>query len=357
MTPALPIKDLFRYTFFYSVVVVMFFLFPTLPEKDSGSRLFEASNTLFLFYVFSLINILTIVAFSRHSRKDVIANRTKRYIAGLAASTLFMSFYVFLMKLLLDHGILDNSVVKRLQLHTKLGDTGAFVYALAAAIVLFSLVYFLHNFILLQHARNQSQLEISRLKSINAETANQLLRQQIHPHFLFNALNVLKSLIRKYPKTAEEYLIRLSDFLRTSITTNKTGMATVKEEVKLCQDYLEMLKIRFGNALSYSFDIPAGTMSSQLPFFSLQPLVENAIKHNELTDEAPLQVTVKEEDGYIVVSNNLQPKQQIEGSSGNGLPNLSERSKLLTGNDIIVSQDQGMFSVRVKLIGHGNRNH
>ena len=137
------------------------------------------------------------MAFSRHSRKDVIVNRTKRYIAGLAASILFMSFYVFLMKLLLDHGILDNSVVKRLQLHTKLGDTGAFVYALAAAVVLFSLVYFLHNFILLQHARNQSQLEISRLKSINAETANQLLRQQIHPHFLFNALNVLKSLIRK----------------------------------------------------------------------------------------------------------------------------------------------------------------
>src|SRR5690606_32261533 len=144
---------------------------------------------------------------------------------------------------------------------------------------------------------------------------------------------------RKYPQTAEDYLIRLSDFLRTSITTNKTGIALVKEELKLCRDYLEMLKIRFGAALSYTFDIPADAMNSQLPFFSLQPLVENAIKHYELTDDAPPPVTGKEEDGYIVVSNNLQPKLQIEGSLGNGLPNLSERSKLLTGDDIIVSQD------------------
>src|SRR5690606_5835870 len=117
MTATLPIKDLFRYTFFYSVVVVMFFLFPALPESDTGSRLFEASNTLFLFYVFSFINILTIVVFSRYGRRDVITSRTKRYIAGLAASALFIAFYTLVMKLMLDNGILDNSVVKRLQLH------------------------------------------------------------------------------------------------------------------------------------------------------------------------------------------------------------------------------------------------
>src|SRR5690554_5962416 len=211
--------------------------------------------------------------------------------------------------------------------------------------MVYALVHLLHNFILLNHLKTQTELELSYLRSANAETTNQLLRQQVQPHFLFNALNVLKSLIKQNPKTAEAYLLRLSDFLRMSFSQNKKGVATVREEVKLCFDYLEMQKMRFGEALEYTFDVPDHYLDGILPFFSLQPLAENAIKHNELTDENPLYIRINVKDGVIKVENNLQRRSSVEDSTGNGLSNLSERYRLLSGEQIHIQDDGSLFSV------------
>src|SRR5690606_13497954 len=127
---------------------------------------------------------------------------------------------------------------------------------MVGSFIVYVLVYFFHNFVILLFYKTRNELEISELKAANFETANQLLRQQIQPHFLFNALNVLKSLIRKYPVTAEEYLVSLSDFLRASNTLSKTDTATLGQELKLCEDYMEMQKIRFGNSIRYNVHIP-----------------------------------------------------------------------------------------------------
>lgn len=221
----------------------------------------------------------------------------------------------------------------------------------------YSLVHFLHNSILLQHVRMETELELSRLRSINAETVNQLLRQQIQPHFLFNALNVLKSLIRKYPDTAEEYLVRLSDFLRSSMSKNTSGTALVEDEIKLCKDYLEMQYVRFGEALTYKFDIRGDLTSCVLPFFSLQPLVENAIKHNELTEDKPLHIEVTADGDCVKVVNNLQRKQAVDGSTGFGLSSLSERYKKLSGQDIEIIEDGTSFAVALKIIKNENHNY
>src|SRR5690606_29967537 len=156
--------------------------------------------------------------------------------------------------------------------------------------------------------------------------------------------------IKQNPKTAEAYLLRLSDFLRMSFSQNEKGVATIREELKLCRDYLEMQKIRFGNALEYRFEVPESCLNGKLPFFSLQPLVENAIKHNELTEENPLHVVINVENGLIKVENNLQRKSSVEGSTGNGLSNLSERYRLLSGEQIHIQDDGINFSVAFKII-------
>src|SRR5690625_6092884 len=163
------------------------------------------------------------------------------------------------------------------------------LYLMYCLLIINSYVLLLQNFLLHQHEKKRIEMELLQLKAINSETKNQLLQQQIQPHFLFNALNILKSLIRKYPETAEAYLVRLSDFLRVSVSGNKTGLATVREELKLCEDYMEMQKIRFGNAICYDVKIQEDDdcIARYLPFFSLQLLVENAIKHNELTELHP----------------------------------------------------------------------
>src|SRR5690606_12803878 len=121
-------------------------------------------------------------------------------------------------------------------------------------------------------------------------------------------------------------------------------------EIKLCRDYLEMQKMRFGEALEYTFNVPEECMSGTLPFFSLQPLAENALKHNQLTEENPLHIRITSQDGFIKVENNLQRMSSVESSTGNGLSNLSERYRLLSGNSIHIQDDGAVFSVALKII-------
>ncbi|QHS60218.1 sensor histidine kinase [Chitinophaga agri] len=220
------------------------------------------------------------------------------------------------------------------------------------------MVLILQNYITLLHAKNHAELENARLKFANTEAINQLLRQQIHPHFLFNALNTLKSLIRRHPEKAEEYLIHLSDFLRASISNGQRNIISLRDELKISMDYLEMQQVRAGAALKFDIRIDQQQMSDKwLPAFSLQPLLENAIKHNVLTAEEPLYLEVIEEGDYLKVVNNLQLKNITEASTGSGLMNLSERYRMLAGEDILIDDDGKTFTVKIKILQHAGGYH
>ncbi len=226
------------------------------------------------------------------------------------------------------------------------------VFILYANLVVYSFIFLIQNFVLHQYEKSRIQLELLQLRASNTETVNQLLQQQVQPHFLFNALNILKSLIRKEPKSAEAYLLRLSDFLRVSISKNTTGMATIREELKVCGDYMEMQRIRFGDALQYKVAIEPSdpVMDEKLPFFSLQPLLENAIKHNGMTRDNPLLIRISREGDYIRVNNNRQPRQHAEVSTGNGHGMLKKRYKMLIGEEPVIRQEDGIYSVSLKIL-------
>ncbi len=211
----------------------------------------------------------------------------------------------------------------------------------------------LQHYVMIQEDRYKIDLENSNLRAVNFEAANQLLKQQIQPHFLFNALNVLKSLYKTNSLEGEKYLIYLSNFLRASLSNNSNKVVRVKEEIELCTNYINMQKIRFGESIQYSILISDKALNNEyLPSFSLQPLIENAIKHNELTEEIPLVIHIVQEGEWIKVSNSLKIKSISTESTGVGLSNLSERYKLLTGEDIIIEEDGNTFSVKIKLLDH-----
>ncbi|MBN2664506.1 MAG: histidine kinase [Bacteroidales bacterium] len=232
---------------------------------------------------------------------------------------------------------------------------------LAAVIMVFSIntvIFILINLVMLKEKKAKVEIENTQLKMKTGEAQNQLLKQQIHPHFLFNSLNTLKSLIKKSPELAEDYLIKLSDFLRISVTSNTNNLLKIKDELKICDDYLQMQKIRFGNALKFSFDIPENIYNSGfLPVFSIQLLIENAIKHNILTEEKPLQITISYNNDRIIVTNNFQPKNNNETVSGIGLTNLAERYKLISSDDIIIHTDNNFFTVSIKILKNENSNN
>jgi two-component system, LytTR family, sensor kinase len=229
-------------------------------------------------------------------------------------------------------------------------------------IVLFSLssntlILIIQDLMLLREKKAFIESENAQLKIKNIEATYNQLKQQIHPHFLFNSLNTLKTLIRKQPQDAEVYLKKLSDFLRASITLNNENMAKLSDELKFCLDYLELQKGRFGEALKYSVDIPEEVKSGYVPVFSVQHLLENAIKHNALTVENPLQIEVKSQNDRIIVSNNIQAKSITEESTGRGLANLAERYRILSGDEIIFQSDDKHFSVSLKILNHEDSNN
>jgi LytS/YehU family sensor histidine kinase len=146
--------------------------------------------------------------------------------------------------------------------------------------------------------------------------------------------------------------------LRASVYDHDTKVSSLADEIALLNDYLEMQKIRFGAALICTVTIPEDSFKSYyLPSFSLQPLLENAIKHNDLTEENPLQVSIFQQGDRIIVSNNLQKKKVRESSMNNGLANLAERYRLLSEDEIIINENNNLFSVSIKLLTHEYSDH
>jgi two-component system, LytTR family, sensor kinase len=236
--------------------------------------------------------------------------------------------------------------------------SSGFHFHLIVFLAVDTVILILQDLIITRERNAAIELENSRLKLSQAEALNLQLKQQIQPHFLFNSLSALKALIRTSPQLAEEYLIRLSDFLRYAVSSHG-HVVEVGREVELCMEYLEMQRIRFGEALQYDINVPASIRESyDIPVFSLQLLIENAIKHNILTMERPLLIRVFHEKGSVTVANNLQKKPAAGSDSpGMGLANLRERYMSLTGDEIVIREETDQYSVSIKLLVHEDRDH
>jgi two-component system LytT family sensor kinase len=194
-----------------------------------------------------------------------------------------------------------------------------------------------------------ARMENEHLKLENSVAQFEMLKQQINPHFLFNSLNILKTLVKAKDDKAEEYVLRLSDLYRSLLQSNQRDKVLLSEELSALDNYLFMLNTRFDNKLQVVKHITA-TNSSYVPPFTLQMLVENCIKHNVISDDKPLLIELLEEPGYIVVRNNLQPKRSVEDSSRLGLNNINQRYRALAGKDIEIEKTDTHFIVRLPRI-------
>jgi len=219
-------------------------------------------------------------------------------------------------------------------------------------------VIILQDLTVVREKKAAMEIENARLRLRNAEAMNLQLMQQVQPHFLFNSLSTLKSLIGISPEHAGEYLVRLSGFLRASLSSHTSSTVQVAKELELCGDFLEMQRMRFGTALDYSIDVPVDVRETgYLPVFSLQLLIENAIKHNVLTAARPLSIAVSYGGGWIAVANNLQRKQAGVESAGMGLVNLRERYRGLSGDEVRIEDTGETFTVYIKVLAYEHRDH
>ncbi|MCB0632715.1 MAG: histidine kinase [Saprospiraceae bacterium] len=210
-----------------------------------------------------------------------------------------------------------------------------------------------------QYEKNrQSEKEKAELVRVNLLAQYNHLKQQVSPHFLFNSLNTLSSLISIDPIRAERFVSELSLVYRYLLQNSEDKMVELGKELLFLNSYIHLMKTRFGSGLSVDIDVPAIWHTYLIPPLSLQLLVENAIKHNVVSPDQPLHIEIKiTEDQNIQIKNNLQGKQLSLPSEKVGLVNIMEKYRLLGQAEVVVLKTDTEFSVSLPLIkyqGHGS---
>ena len=198
---------------------------------------------------------------------------------------------------------------------------------------------------------NKAEKEKEELLRANLQSQFDSLKGQVNPHFLFNSLNTLSSLISKDPVRAESFVVELSSVYRYLLRNNEGELTTLRTEINFIHSFLHLLKTRFGDGLKEEIHIEPALMNSQLPPLTLQMLVENAVKHNVISVHHPLRLYIyTTEEGKLVVKNNLQKKTQNVPSGKVGLNNISSRYKLLKQPPVEIQETAEEFIVTVPLI-------
>jgi two-component system, LytTR family, sensor kinase len=188
-----------------------------------------------------------------------------------------------------------------------------------------------------------------KLREENLIFQNETLKNQVNPHFLFNSLNTLSSLVVSEPETAEIFINRLSAIYRYILENSGKDKVPLEVELTFINDYFFLHKIRDKEKIHVQININRNESFEILPV-SLQILVENAIKHNKATRDAPLNILIYIENNYIIVRNNLQRMAVQLTSTQIGLKNLAQRVKLITGKALIIEESNSEFIVKIPLI-------
>ena len=198
--------------------------------------------------------------------------------------------------------------------------------------------------------RQENKVKEQKIIAGTASAKFDALKNQLDPHFLFNSLNVLTSLIEEDPYQAQKFTTSLSKVYRYVLEQKNKDLVSVDEELKFAKTYVRLLKMRFEDSIVLEIPEKSTDSDAKIIPLSLQLLLENAVKHNVVTAEKPLHIKVSEENGVLVVSNNLQEKQVVKKSSGVGLANIQQRYGILTDKKVQIRKTASTFSVSLPIL-------
>jgi len=210
-------------------------------------------------------------------------------------------------------------------------------------VLIFHLIYFYNRY-------QKRKIKEQKVIAGTASAKFNALKNQLDPHFLFNSLNVLTSLIEENPHNAQKFTTSLSKVYRYVLEQKNKDLVTVDEELKFAKTYMSLLKMRFEDSIVFEILERSSNPEAKVVPLSLQLLLENAVKHNTVTSSKPLNIKIYEDGDNLVVENNLQTKQIIKKSSGVGLNNIKQRYQLLTKKRIRISETKTNFRVAVPIL-------
>jgi len=214
-------------------------------------------------------------------------------------------------------------------------------------VVVFTLVY---EILFLSKERELDTKIVDQLDKERTQAELTILKNELDPHFIFNSLNTLSHLITTNPGKAHLFNNRLASVYKYFLINKERELISLQDELEFIHNYMFLLQIRHDDKLSLQTDLKENADKIMILPCALQVLVENAIKHNEFTEEKPLLIKISLNGEYLKVSNNTKPKLNSVNSTGIGLKNLSARYRLICHKDIFVEITNNDFVVKLPLI-------
>jgi len=260
------------------------------------------------------------------------------FIAGSFLTTIVTSSIVFIVSMVMhNHSFGETLIPLKLNL----------IYAWLA-----NLLFHLINAIVFYFSEYKTKLiEAETFKRMSSQAELQVVKNQVNPHFLFNNLNVLSALVMQNNSEANRFIEEFSKVYRYILKNHEKELVALDTELYYIDPYIFLLQKRFAEALKVDFNIPQNFRQLLIVPASLQLLIENAIKHNIVSKQKPLQINVYiDSNNNIVVSNNLQARQTFEKSTGIGLQNIIKRYGLVSNRVVLVSDEAQLFTVTLPLI-------
>jgi len=267
---------------------------------------------------------------------------SKRILLGFVASFLVSIVVIFLLRIFEDVIVEGTSFTDFLS-HENLNNY------LVSIVLTFIVTLAFHVFHLYK-AFNDNKIKEQKVIAGTASAQFESLKNQIDPHFLFNSLNVLSSLIEENPDNAQKFTTSLSKIYRYVLEQKDKELVVVSEELAFAKTYMNLLKMRFENSITYELPTDYDNPEARVVPLSLQLLLENTIKHNVVSEQKPLHIKIYIQDNYLIVENNLQKKEVLQDRRGVGLQNIVNRYGLLSERKVMIEETSDCFRVKIPLL-------
>lgn len=265
-----------------------------------------------------------------------------RIVQGFALSFIVSVIVIFLLRIAEDV-LIEGKTIQQFLANEKPSNY------IVSVVITFVVTLAIHA-IYFYKAYQENKVKEQKIIAGTASAQFESLKNQIDPHFLFNSLNVLSSLIEENPESAQKFTTSLSKVYRYVLEQKDKELVSVAEELKFAKTYMNLLKMRFENSIT--FEIPEGFDNEEAKVvpLSLQLLLENCIKHNVVSEAKPLHVKITIENNQLVVTNNLQKKEVLSDRKGVGLQNIVNRYAILTKRTVLVEENEQEFKIFLPIL-------
>ena len=292
------------------------------------SVLLYGSNALFIFYLI------------KKYKNEFF--KLKHISKGILGGVLITVFCIFMINLVNGVFVKGENLEAFVAGETLRDYYGSFIISMVILLIFYSVYYYRH--------KQENKVKEQKIIAGTASAKFDALKNQLDPHFLFNSLNVLTSLIEENPYAATKFTTALSKVYRYVLEQKSKDLVTVAEELKFAGLYMSLMKMRFEDSIVFTMPEAVLNPEAKVVPLSLQLLLENAVKHNQVTPSKKLHISIVEEDGNLIISNNVQPKQVVREGTGVGLKNIQQRYELLTNRPVTINENTNQFSISIPML-------